>query len=91
MYLYDVSWKNDAKYTYPTTRKALASFPAVSEISLVEYWEDKRSLGVMVKSREQGEEVVKHIQGTMKDEAPELICYAPTRKRVIDMETSAKP
>lgn len=91
VYLYDVSWKNDAKYTYPTTRKALASFPAVSEISLVEYWEDKRSLGVIVKSREQGEQVVKHIQATMKDEAPELICYAPTRKRVIDMEPSAKP
>lgn len=86
VYLYDVSWKNDAKYTYPTTRKALSTFPEVADISLVEYWEGRRSLGVKVKSREQGEAVAAHIKANMKNELPELTCYVPKRNvRVIDL------
>jgi hypothetical protein len=86
VYLYDVSWRNDAKYTYPTTRKALSSFPEVDRITLVEYWEGRRSLGIQVTSKEQGEAVIAHVKATMKDEHPELTCYVPTRnKRVIEM------
>jgi len=86
VYLYDVSWRNDAKYTFPTTRKALATFPAVAEIGLVEYFEAGRRLGVTVKSKEQGEAVIAHIKATMKDEHPELICYVPRVPRVIEMK-----
>lgn len=86
VYLYDVSWKNDAKYTFPTTRKALSTFPAVGEIGLVEYVDDGRRLGVTVKSKEQGEAVIAHVKATMKDEQPELICYAPVKPRIIDMK-----
>lgn len=86
VYLYAVSWKNEVKYTFPTTRKALASFPQVSEIKLVEYWEDGRRLGVEVKSKEQGEAVVEHIKATMKDEHPELFCYVPRKPRYIEIK-----
>jgi hypothetical protein len=86
VYLYDVSWKNDAKYTYPSTRKALSTFPAVADVTLMEYWEGRRSLGVKVKTKEQGEAVVAHIRANMKGEYPELTCYDPKRNvRVIDM------
>jgi hypothetical protein len=85
VYLYEVSWKNEPKFTFPTTRKALSTFPQVAEVTLVEYWEGARSLGVQVKSKEQGEAVVAHIKATMKDEHPELICYAPKKVRVIEM------
>jgi hypothetical protein len=86
VYLYDVSWKNDAKFTFPTTRKALSTFPAVGEIGLVEYVDDGRRLGVTVKSKEQGEAVIAHVMANMKDEHPELICYSPKNPRVIDMK-----
>ena len=85
VYLYEVSWKNEPKYTFPTTRKALSTFPQVADITLVEYWEGARSLGVQVKSKEQGEAVAAHVKATMKDEHPELICYAPKKPRVIEM------
>jgi hypothetical protein len=86
VYLYDVSWRNDAKFTFPTTRKALSTFPAVGEIGLVEYYDDGRRLGVTVKSMEQGEAVIAHVTANMKDEHPELICYAPKNPRVIEMK-----
>lgn len=88
VYLYDVSWKNEPTYTYPTTRKALATFPEVSDISLVEYWEGRRSLGVQVKSKQQAEAVAAHIVANMKDEHPEVVCYAPKKPRVIDMKAA---
>lgn len=91
VYLYEVSWKNDSKYTYPTTRKALSTFPQVSEITLMEYWEDQRVLGIAVKSKEQGEAVIAHVKANMKDEHPELICYEPKKPRIIDMKADAKP
>jgi hypothetical protein len=86
VYLYEVSWKNEPQYTYPTTRKALSTFPGVADLTLVEYWEDRRSLGIQVKSKAQGEAVIAHVMANMKDEHPELICYVPRQKaRVIDM------
>lgn len=86
VYLYEVAWQNDAKFTFPTTRKALSTFPAVGEIGLVEYYEDGRRLGVTVKSREQGEAIIAHVKANMKDEHPELICYVPKNPRVIEMK-----
>ncbi len=86
VYLYEVSWKNEPKYTYPTTRKALSTFPEVADITLMEYWEGSRILGIKVKSREQGEAVMAHVRANMKNEHPELICYAPKKPRVIEMK-----
>jgi hypothetical protein len=86
VYLYDVSWRNDAKYNFPTTRKALSTFPAASKISLVEYYEEGRRLGITVEDEAQGAAVVAHIQANMKDEHPEVICYAPKKPRRIDLE-----
>lgn len=88
VYLYEVSWKNEPKYTFPTTRKALSTFPEVADITLVEYWEGRRILGVQVKSEQQGEAVIAHVKANMKDEHPELICYAPKKPRVIDMSSA---
>jgi len=88
VYLYTVSYKNEAKYTFPTTRKALSTFPGVSDLSLVEYWDDGRRLGITVKSEAQGEAVIAHVKANMKDESPELICYDPKRPRVIDMNAA---
>jgi hypothetical protein len=86
VYLYEVSWKNEPKYTYPTTRKALSTFPEVADITLMEYWEGARILGIKVKSKEQGEAVMAHVRANMKNEHPELICYAPKKPRVIEMK-----
>ncbi|WP_437912510.1 hypothetical protein WME73_36145 [Sorangium sp. So ce302] len=86
VYLYDVALQNDAKFTFPTTRKALSTFPAVAQIGLVEYYEGGQRLGVTVKSKEQGEAVIAHVKANMKDEHPELICYAPKNPRVIEMK-----
>ncbi len=88
VYLYEVSWKNDAKYTYPTTRKALSTFPEVADLTMVEFWEGARTLGIQVKSKAQGEAVVAHVKANMKDEHPELICYSPKKPRVIDMKAA---
>ena len=86
VYLYEVAWQNDAKFTFPTTRKALSTFPAVAEIGLVEYHEQGRRLGATVKSKEQGEALIAHVKANMKDEHPELICYVPKNPRVIEMK-----
>jgi hypothetical protein len=85
VYLYTVSWKNETKYSFPTTRKALSTFPEVADLRLVEYFEDVRTLGVQVKSWAQGEALIAHVTATMKDEHPELICYVPKKPRVIEM------
>jgi hypothetical protein len=90
VYLYDVDWRNDAKYTFPTTRKALSTFAEISDISLVEYYEGGRRLGITVKSKEQGEAVIAHVKATMKDEHPELLCYAPKSPRGIEMKPAGK-
>ncbi|MBK9266482.1 MAG: hypothetical protein IPM54_42680 [Polyangiaceae bacterium] len=74
------------KYTFPTTRKALSTFPEVSDITLVEYWEEGRKLGIKVKSEAQGEAVIAHVKANMKDEWPELICFEPRSPRVIEMK-----
>jgi hypothetical protein len=86
VYLYEVSWRNEPKYTFPTTRKALSTFPEIADVTLMEYWEGRRILGVQVKSEQQGEAVIAHVKANMKNEHPELICYAPKKPRVIEMK-----
>lgn len=86
VYIYDVSSVNAKNFTFPSTRKALATFPGVAEISLVEFFESKRRLGIIVPNKEQGEAVVAHIRANMKDEHPELLCYEPKDPRKIDIK-----
>jgi hypothetical protein len=87
VYLYDVSYQNDTKFTFPGTRKALSTFPDVASLSLVEVNEgDQRRLGIVVTSKAQGEAVIAHVKANMKDENPKLLCYAPKSPRVIDMK-----
>lgn len=90
VYLYDVSSDNDAKFTFPTTRKALSTFPEVSSLSLVEVDEGRRRLGVVVASKAQGEAVMAHVKATMPKETPKLLCYAPRNPRKIEMKPAGK-
>lgn len=91
VYLYDVSPLNDDKFTFPATRKALATFPEVSQLGLVEVSEaGARRLGVTVASKAQGEAVIAHVKATMKDEEPRLLCYAPRSPRKIAVTPKGK-
>lgn len=83
VYLYDVNPGNANGFTFPGTRKALATFPSVAEIELVEINEGSRYLGVVVKNKEQGEALIAHVKANMKEESPLLICYEAKKKRVI--------
>jgi hypothetical protein len=87
VYLYEVSSKNDKKFTYPSTRKALSTFAEVAEIGLVEFEDDYRTrLGITVVSKAQGEALIAHLRETMKEEAPRLVCFEPPKgARTIDM------
>jgi hypothetical protein len=40
---------------------------------------------VQVETEAQGEAVMAHVKANMKDEYPELICYAPGNTRIIDI------
>ncbi|HRI71137.1 MAG TPA: hypothetical protein PK156_43190 [Polyangium sp.] len=90
VHLYDVSSENKPDFTFPTTRKALASFPEVADIGLVEFYQDRRRLGITVKSKAQGEAIIAHIKNTMPKENPRLICYQPEKPRVIDIQAKGK-
>jgi hypothetical protein len=83
VYLYEASTNNSANYGYPTTRKALSSFPEAADIGLVEFGNYPRQVGVTVKSRAQGEALIAHVRATMKDEAPRLFCHQPEKPRKI--------
>jgi len=78
VYLYGSSSVNGNNYTYPTTRKALSSFPEAGALRLVEFVDDSRRLGVVVTSAAQGEALIAHIHETMKDESPRLFCFDPS-------------
>ncbi len=83
--LYDVSWKSEPTYTFPTTRKALSTFPDVGKLKLVEFNEGARRLGLVVPSKEVGEAVIAHVKANMKDEDPKLLCYQPASTREISL------
>ncbi|TKC95781.1 hypothetical protein [Polyangium fumosum] len=86
VYLYDVKPGNANNFTFPGTRKALATFPGVADIRLVEFSEGGRRLGVEVKNQAQGEALISHVKATMQDENPILICHAPEKPRVIEIK-----
>ena len=90
VYLYDVSPDNAPDFTFPSTRKALASFEGASDLGLVEFREGTRRLGLTVKSKQQAEAVLAHIKATMKNEEPKLLCYAPTSPRSIPLTSKGK-
>lgn len=91
VYLYDVSPTNAKDFTFPTTRRALASFDGAADLELVEFEaQGERRLGVVVKSAEQGEALIAHVNKTMKDEAPKLVCYVPDNSRKIDIKAALK-
>lgn len=91
VYLYDVSSDNGKDFTFPSTRKALSTFPEVGDLELVEVNEwGKRRLGLTVKSRQQAEAVIAHVKENMKDEKPELLCYEPNEPRKIEMKAKGK-
>lgn len=89
VYAYPVNEKSEPKFTFPATRKALSSFPQAGDLTLVDMGEVAwhRHLGVLVKSRAQGEAVIAHLKATMKDEDPRLFCYQPSEKaRRLDLD-----
>jgi hypothetical protein len=78
-------------YAFPTTAKALSTFPDAGSLALVDFKESGvRRLGVPVTSKEQGEALLAHVHATMKDEAPKLLCYAPTGARKIPLRAAGK-
>ncbi len=79
VHLFDVSAGAEPGYSFPTTKKALQAVERKKEIALVEFQEGGRRLGVKVPDRAAGEQVVNAIKLGMKDEAPRLICYEPSR------------
>lgn len=84
VYISDVSSKNDDKFTFPTTRKALSTFPGIEELTLVQFADTgPRRLGLKVKTREQGDAVIAHLAKAMKEEKPRLVCFAPKTPREI--------
>lgn len=86
VYLYDVSPKSEPNYSFPTTRKALATFDKVGDIQLLEFVEGVRRLGIKVPDAKTGEAVIAHVRSSMKDENPVLLCYEPKTPRIIDMK-----
>jgi len=83
VYLYDVSLKSEPTYTFPTTRKALSTFEGAEDLTLVDFRETVRRLGIPVPSSEVGKAVIAHVKANMKDEDPKLLCYAPKDPRTI--------
>jgi hypothetical protein len=90
IHLYNTSSDNKPDFTFPTTRKALASFSEVNDLTLMEFYEGRRRLGLAVKSKAQGEAVIAHLKTTMPKEKPRLMCYEPKKPRKIDIQPKSK-
>ena len=91
VYLYEVSSKNAPDFTFPSTQKALSSFPEASQLGLVEFKDgSNRHLGITAESRAQAEAVIAHLKATMKDEDPRMYCFAPKDPRKIALLPSAR-
>lgn len=92
VYLYVVNFRTEPQYTFPTTRKALQSFPDGAALSLVDIQASRwvRHLGVTASSKAQAEAVAAHVRATMKDEDPRVFCYKPPPgARRLDLEGKA--
>jgi hypothetical protein len=91
VYIFDVSGNAPADFVFPTTKKALASFAQLSDITLVEVnHQGKRRLGARVANAELGNALIAHVNATMKDEKPVLVCYVPKNERVIAVPLSRR-
>lgn len=90
VHLYDVSEENKSGFTFPTTRKALATFAEVNDLTLVDFFDERRRLGLVVKTKAQGEAVVAHLKTAMPKEKPRLMCYEPKAPRKIEIEAKNK-
>jgi len=83
VFLYDVSYKSEPKYTFPATRKALATFDRLDGVELVDIVAGNRRLGAVVPSWEVGVALAAHIEKNMKDEHPRVVCFKPDKPRSI--------
>jgi hypothetical protein len=92
VYLSEVSPETVRDFTFPSIRKALSSFPGVSELSLVDFHgsDGHRKLGVTVTSNAQGEAVIAHVKTTLPDEDPLLLCYKPDDGRKSELRADEK-
>lgn len=88
--LYEVTNVSPPGWTFPTTRKALASFPEVTDLTLVDFTDGKRRLGVGVKSKAQGEALITHLKTAMPKETPRLMCYEPKEPHKIEIQGKGK-
>ncbi|MDI3284936.1 hypothetical protein [Polyangium sp. 15x6] len=87
VYLGEVPPPEGAESTFQKAIEALATFPALAEISGVEYAEGgAQHFGVMVKSKAQGDAVVAHLRGNLPDPYAEPICFAPRNARSIELK-----
>ena len=86
VHLYRPSARNPANYTYPATRKALATFPAASGLALVEFaWGFDLHVGIPVATWAQGDALVAHMKASMAGEEPGRFCFEPTGGRRIEL------
>ncbi len=83
VFLYDVADKSEPKYSFPSTRKALSTFAPLEGVELVDFVAGRRRLGAFVPSWEVGVAVAAHIEKTMKDEHPRVVCFKPDKSRAI--------
>lgn len=91
VYLYRSAWQNSKDFAYPSTAKALSTFPDVASITFVELGDGYyRYVGVQTATWAQGEALVTHIRATMPDEKPALFCHEPKVTRKIDIKPPAK-
>ena len=90
VYLHEVSGSTPDNYDFPKTRKALSTFPEVAAVTLIEARDDgSRHVGVKVTSAAQGEALIAHLRGSMKDEDPRLTCYYPWSFKTIAINRSS--
>lgn len=83
VHLYDVSDISEPKFTFPATRKALATFPQLQGVELVDFVAGRRRLGTVAPSWAVAEALAAHVRATMKDENPRVVCFEPKRPRKI--------
>ncbi len=88
VFLFDVVDSSGPTFDFPNTRGALKLFPKLSDLKLVEIKVGSgRKLGVVVPSKEVGEQLIEHVKKHMKDENPGLACYQPKDDaRTIDLK-----
>jgi hypothetical protein len=87
VYLYDASGDNPANFSYPSTRKALASFAGASALGFVEFEAGGRKrVGVKVTSPDQATALIEHLRKAMKNEKPRAMCFEPSAPRSIALK-----